>query len=69
MTGPAVVKWQPGWKQGDFLGAVVKAGGFAPGAIVELEYQHDDGCPKLTGGPCRCDPDVAAYISPAPKAA
>lgn len=60
-----VVRWEPGWKQGDFLGAVLKAGGLAPGAVVELAYRHEDGCPKPSGGACRCDPEVTATIVPA----
>ena len=26
--------------------------------IFELQVMHDDDCPKLRGGECRCDPDV-----------
>lgn len=60
-----VVGWRAGWKQGDFVAAVLKAGGFAPGVAVQLDYQHEPDCPRLGGGPCRCDPQVTATIHPA----
>ena len=65
MTGTRVVMWARGWKRGDFLAAVLAAGGLAPGSVVALEYRHDSGCPKLAGGACRCDPEVTATIQPA----
>jgi hypothetical protein len=30
-----------------------------PGALTLLTYYHDDDCPQLSGGACRCDPDIA----------
>jgi len=64
-----VVKWEPGWTEGRFMAAVEAAGGLERGALVVLEYGHDDGCPKLSGGTCRCDPDVMATIRPAARGA
>jgi hypothetical protein len=29
-----------------------------PGATIEVEFLHDDDCPKLRGGECTCTPDV-----------
>lgn len=28
------------------------------GGVSVVDVQHDAWCPKLHGGPCRCDPDV-----------
>lgn len=28
------------------------------GRIYEARISHDDWCPLLKGGPCRCDPDI-----------
>ena len=67
--GERVVKWLPGWTEQDFTSAVVKAGGLERGALVIFDYGHDDWCPKLLGGACRCDPDLTATIRPAPRAA
>jgi len=27
------------------------------GEVAEVLVYHDDGCPLLSGGTCRCDPD------------
>ena len=32
--------------------------GAKPGRASIVTIRHDDWCPKLTGGPCRCDADV-----------
>ena len=32
--------------------------GIKPGEVSIVTVGHDDWCPKLTGGPCRCDADV-----------
>jgi hypothetical protein len=69
MSDVRVVKWAKGWTEGEFMAAVVRAGGLERGSVVELEYAHDEDCPKPTGGICRCDPDVVATIRPAPRAA
>jgi hypothetical protein len=66
--GVRVVKWERGWGRSEFLAAVVEAGGLAPGAVVDMEYRHDNGCPKLAGAACRCDPEVTATITPPPEA-
>jgi len=44
--------------------AEVKAG--QPPGVYLTTVLHDDGCPKLTGGVCRCTPEVrvARYQSP-----
>jgi hypothetical protein len=41
----------------------LRAGGLEPGALVELDYRHEEGCSKPSGGPCRCDPEVTATIT------
>lgn len=69
MGDARVVKWEKGWTEQDFMSAVVKAGGLERGALLLLDYGHDDRCPKLVGGICRCDPDVVATIQPARGAA
>lgn len=40
----------------------------APGTITVVSVLHDDWCPKLAGGDCRCDPDlvVERLIRPDP---
>ncbi len=63
MGDAKIVRWRDGWTRGEFVAAVVKAGGFAPGAVMDVQYRHDPGCPKLVGGPCRCDPEVTATIT------
>lgn len=68
MSATRVVRWQAGWNEGDFLGAIIKAGGLESGSLVTLDYRHDDECPKLVGGPCRCDPEVTATILLPPEA-
>ena len=68
MGGTRVVRWEAGWSQSEFLAAVMKARGLAPGAVVNLAYRHKDGCPKPDGGPCRCDPEVSASIQAAEEA-
>lgn len=37
----------------------------APGTVAVLEVRHDDDCPKLRGGLCRCAPDLALRPLPA----
>ena len=37
----------------------VKALSAEPGKIYNVTISHDDWCPLLKGGPCRCDPDVS----------
>jgi hypothetical protein len=32
--------------------------GATPGKASIVTIRHDDWCPKLAGGPCRCDADV-----------
>lgn len=62
MSDARVVKWEPGWTEGRFMAAVEAAGGMEPGSAVELAYRHEGGCPKPSGGACRCAPDVVAAI-------
>ena len=60
--GERVVKWKQGWTEGEFLAAVVRAGGLESGSVVAMDYLHDAECPKPTGGVCRCDAAVQATI-------
>lgn len=30
----------------------------SPGEVVEVVMRHDDDCPRLRGGACRCEPEV-----------
>jgi hypothetical protein len=69
MGAERVVKWAAGMTEGEFLSAVVRAGGLEPGSVVELDYLHAGGCPKPEGGICRCSPDVVATITVGPVAA
>ena len=39
-----------------------------PGTVMMFEVRHDDDCPKLSGGSCRCRPIVGMTKTPAPKA-
>ena len=32
---------------------------FQPGTITIAHIAHDDWCPKLNGGLCRCEPSIA----------
>ena len=64
-----VVKWKKGQVEEQFISAVVEAGGLEPGAVVLLDYAHDNGCPRVEGGTCWCHPDVVATILPAQGAA
>jgi hypothetical protein len=34
-----------------------------PGTVGLVMVAHDDWCPKIKGGPCRCDPDVSPPIA------
>ena len=34
------------------------------GETEHVMIAHDDWCPKLKGGPCRCDPDVSIQKEP-----
>lgn len=67
--GERVVKWEKGWTERDFMSAVMKAGGLGRGAVLLLDYGHDDWCPKLVGGICRCDPEMVATIRPSARGA
>ena len=62
VTETRVVKWGKEMAGGDFLAAVLRAGGLSPGAVVTVEYLHDEDCPRLAGRACRCDPEVVATI-------
>jgi hypothetical protein len=33
-------------------------GRFQPGTVSVFRIEHDHDCPKLNGGPCRCEADV-----------
>lgn len=57
-----IVKWRPGASYVGFMQEVKEAGGLAPGTINLLNYAHDDRCPRLRGGDCRCDPEVSMTI-------
>lgn len=38
-----------------------------PGHVSIASVLHDDWCPKLTGGLCRCDPEITFETLPTPK--
>lgn len=38
--------------------AGVAAGAFPPGTLTIAHIAHDDWCPALQGGLCRCEPDI-----------
>jgi hypothetical protein len=58
------LKFRLGTTEAAITEAIVEAGGFVPGSVVTLDVLHDDGCPKLTGGACRCEPEYQATINP-----
>jgi hypothetical protein len=58
------IRFRPGTSEDEINAAVVAAGGFLPGSVVTLDVLHDDGCPKLAGGACRCEPEYQATINP-----
>lgn len=31
-----------------------------PGEVIHINVLHDDDCPRLRGGECRCVPDIEA---------
>jgi hypothetical protein len=35
---------------------------FSKPGVTIIRVRHDDTCPKLKGGPCRCDAEVEAEI-------
>lgn len=42
-----------------YIKPVVAAGQEQPAGTVSIvEVRHDDWCPKLQGGICRCNPDI-----------
>ena len=45
----------PEGKQRDVVVAAVRAR-LAPGALVVLQIEHEDGCPGPAGRACRCQP-------------
>jgi len=40
------------------LNVQAAAAGLQPGELKLVDVLHDDDCPKLRGGHCRCDPIV-----------
>lgn len=46
----------------EMTAAIAEAGGLAPGSIIEVEVAHDEGCPKLLGLGCRCQPEHRVTI-------
>jgi len=42
-----------------YLAQVIAAGqSLPPQSVSIVEVRHDDWCPKLAGGLCRCEPDI-----------
>ena len=42
-----------------YVARVIEAGQSLPAESVSIiEVRHDDWCPKLAGGLCRCQPDI-----------
>jgi len=42
-----------------YIEPIIEAGLAAPAGTVSIvEVSHDDWCPKLHGGLCRCQPDI-----------
>ena len=42
-----------------YMEPLLEAGLTAPaGSVSIVEVSHDDWCPKLRGGLCRCQPDI-----------
>ena len=42
-----------------YIKPVIAAGKAMPaGTVSVVEVRHDDWCPKLSGGICRCEPEI-----------
>ena len=52
------------------LEVLALAAALKPGSVNAMQVLHDDGCPQLTGGQCRCTPDyrLASLDRPADDA-
>ncbi len=47
------------WRGQSYIDPMLEAGLAAPaGSVSIVEVSHDDWCPKLHGGLCRCEPDI-----------
>lgn len=64
MTTTKRLRFPAGASEAEMLDAIVADGGYVPGSVVVLDVLHDDVCPKLSGGACRCDPEYQATVSP-----
>ena len=41
----------------------------APGTVSHLVLIHESDCPRLRGGPCRCEPTaILEHLDPRPEA-
>lgn len=58
------IRFQTGASEAEITTAIFEAGGFVPGSVVTLDVLHDNDCPKLHGGACRCEPEHRATINP-----
>ena len=46
-----------------YIAPVIEAGQALPsGSLSIIEVRHDDWCPKLAGGICRCQPDLVTRL-------
>ena len=41
-----------------YLAASIRHAKPNPGTVTVVTLYHDDDCPKLRGGECRCNPDL-----------
>jgi hypothetical protein len=46
----------------DIIQRVVKNVQSGEGSVQMLSFYHDDWCPKLKGGTCRCNPDIKLKV-------
>lgn len=62
MTPAALLTFPAGATDQEMHAAIEAAGGFEPGALVEVVVAHDAICPKPRGGGCRCEPEIRIAV-------
>ncbi len=59
---PRLVKVPAGATDSALHDLIAEAGGFEPGAFVQVDVAHDADCPKLCGGCCHCEPELRIAV-------
>lgn len=64
MNGSNLLKVPADATDQELLTLITEAGGFEPGAHVEVRVRHAPACPKLvTGGGCACEPELVLDVT------